>query len=136
MGEGGGDGVRVVGLGDGGRSDVEKDLRFRLEARARRVATEDCAARDNGRRVAREDCSVMGQRTWGICVSLFGEMGSALSRKEAGTGQPDASTVMPSHAGGTSLSAVVVQWFNVPQPAQSFVSLLSKFSWLLTKGAS
>lgn len=29
MGEDGGDGVRIVGLGDGGRSDVEKDLRFR-----------------------------------------------------------------------------------------------------------
>ena len=29
MGEDGVDGVRVVSLGDGGRSDVEKDLRFR-----------------------------------------------------------------------------------------------------------
>ena len=70
-------------------------------------------------------------------MSFFGEMISALLRKEAGTGQPDASTVMPSHAGGSSLSAVEVQWFNVPQPAsQSFVVLLSKFSWLVTKGAS
>ena len=101
------------------------------------MAPEDCAAIDNGRKVAREDCSVIGQRTWGICVSLFGEMVSALFRKEAGTGQPDASIVMPSHAGGSSLSAVVVQWFNVPQPAsQSCLALLSRFSWLVTKGAS
>ena len=55
-------------------------------------------------------------------------MVSALSRKEAGTGQPDASTVILSHAGGSSLSAVAVQWFSVSQPAQPFVALLSKFS--------
>ena len=29
MGEDGGEGVRILRLGDGGRSDVEKDLRFR-----------------------------------------------------------------------------------------------------------
>ena len=80
---------------------------------------------------------MIGQRTWGICVSFFEEIVSALFRKEAGTGQPDASAVMPSHAGGSSLSAVVVQWFNIPQPAShSFVALLSRFSWLVTKGAS
>lgn len=49
-----------MGFGDGGRSDVEKDLRFRPEARARRVAADDRATIDNGRRVAREDCSVIG----------------------------------------------------------------------------
>ena len=101
------------------------------------MAPEDCAAIDNGRRVAKEDCSVIGQRMWGICVSLLGERVSALFRKEAGTGHPDVSTVMPSHAGGSSSSTVVAQWFNVPQPtSQPFVALLSKFSWLVTKGAS
>lgn len=49
-----------VGFGDGGRSDVEKDLRLRPEARARRVAAEECATIDSGRKVAREDCSVIG----------------------------------------------------------------------------
>ena len=59
-GEGGGECRWNAGLGDGGRSDVEKDLRFRLEARTRRVAAEDCATIDSGRKVAREDCSVIG----------------------------------------------------------------------------
>lgn len=49
-----------MGIGDGGRSDVEKDFRFRLEARARSVAAEECATMDSGRKVAREDCSVIG----------------------------------------------------------------------------
>ena len=49
-----------VRFGDGGRSDVENDLRFRPEARARRVAAEECAAIDKGRKVASEDCSVIG----------------------------------------------------------------------------
>lgn len=47
-------------MGEGGRSDVEKDVRFRLEARARRVAAEECAIIDSEWRVARDDCSVMG----------------------------------------------------------------------------
>ena len=59
-GEDGGESRWGVGCGDGGRSEVEKDLRFRPEARARRVAAEECAAIDNGRRVASEDCSVIG----------------------------------------------------------------------------
>ncbi len=61
MGEEGRDrGCWDVRLVEGGRSDVEKELRFRLEARARRVATDECATMDSGRRVEREDCSVMG----------------------------------------------------------------------------
>ena len=59
-GEDGGECCWDVGLGAGGRSDVEKDLRFRLEARARRVAAEGCAMIDTGRKVEREDCSVIG----------------------------------------------------------------------------
>lgn len=59
-GEGGGERRWEVRFPDGGRSDVEKDLRFRPEARARRVAAEECAIIDNGRKVAREDCSVIG----------------------------------------------------------------------------
>lgn len=58
--EGGGECRWYVVFKDGGRSDVEKDLRFRPEARARRVAAEECATIDRGRKVAREDCSVIG----------------------------------------------------------------------------
>ena len=127
-----------VGFGDGGRSDVEKDLRFRPEEHARRVAAEECAAIDTECMVDREDCSVMGERTWGICMSFRGEAVSMLRRKEAGTGEPDASTVMLSHAGGLSSSNVAVRWFAFPQPAlsQPFVPLLSRFSRLVAKGAS
>ena len=60
MGDNGGEYRWDIGFGDGGRSDVEKDLRFRPEARARRVAAEECATTDTGRKVAREDCSVIG----------------------------------------------------------------------------
>ena len=59
-GEDGGETCWDLKFGGGGRSDVEKDLRFRPEARARSVAAEECAAIDKGRRVASEDCSVMG----------------------------------------------------------------------------
>ena len=59
-GEDGGGFRWEAGSGDGGRSDVENDLRLRPEARARRVAAEDCATIDSGRKVAREDCSVIG----------------------------------------------------------------------------
>lgn len=56
----GGECCLLVGSADGGRSDVENDLRFRLDTRARRVAADGCATTDNGRKVANEDCSVMG----------------------------------------------------------------------------
>lgn len=59
-GEDGGDGHWDEKFGDGGRSDVEKDLRFKPEVRARRVAAEECATMDDGRKVASEDCSVIG----------------------------------------------------------------------------
>ena len=39
---------------------MEKDSRFRPEARARRVAAEECVIIDKGRKVAKEDCSVIG----------------------------------------------------------------------------
>ena len=59
-------------------------------------------------------------------------------RKEAGTGEPDASIVMLNHAGGSSLLGVVVRWFAFPQPASSqpFVALMSRCSSLVAKGAS
>ena len=103
-------------FGDGGRSDVEKDLRLTLEARVRRVAAEGCAAIDSGRKVAREDFSVIGSRTCGTCTDFEGETVSMLRRKETGTGAPVASKVIFSHAGGSlSLDAAVVS--NAPQPA-------------------
>ena len=95
------------GGANGGRSDVEKDLRFRLEARARRLAAEDCATIVVGRKVAKEDCSVIGSRTCGMCVSFWGDGVSVLRRKEAGTGEPDASMVILSHAGASWLVVVV-----------------------------
>lgn len=98
---------RLDAVFGGGRSDVEKDLRFKPEARARRVAVEDCATIDTGRKVAREDCSVIGSRTCGMCTSFWGDGVSVLRRKEAGTGEPDASMVMLSHAGASSLVVVV-----------------------------
>lgn len=53
-----------------------------------------------------------------------------LRRKEAGTGEPDASMVMLSHAGGPSSLDVVVRLSAPPQPrlSQLRVALLSKFS--------
>ena len=127
-----------MGLEDGGRSDVENDLRFRLEARVRRVAAEECAGMDSGRKVAREDRSVIGSRTCGTCTSFVGKTVSELRRKETGTGEPDASIVILNHPGGSTLLGVVVAWFALPQLASSqpLVALLSKFSWLVTKGAS
>ncbi len=73
-----------------------------------------------------------------MCMCLLGEAISVLRRKEAGTGEPDASRVMLSHAGGSSLRDFVVRQFAFPQPAlsQSFIALLSRFSWLVAKGAS
>ena len=61
-----------------------------------------------------------------------------LRRKEAGTGEPDASMVMLSHAGDSSLLDVVVRCSAFAQPASSqpVVTLLSIFSWLVAKGAS
>lgn len=61
-----------------------------------------------------------------------------LRRKEAGTGEPDASMVMLSHAGGSSSLDVVVRVSAPPQPtvSQLLVALLSRFSWLVAKGAS
>lgn len=133
-GEDGGEGRGDVGLGEGGRSDVEKDLRFRLEARVRRVAAEECAGKDSGRKVARDDRSVIGSRTCGTC----GETVLELRRKEMGTGEPDSSTVMLSHAGGSSLLDIVVALFALSQPAasESFITLPSKFSQLVVTGAS
>lgn len=127
-----------MGLGEGRRSDVEKDLRFRLEARVRRVAAEERAGRDSGRKVARDDRSVIGSRMCGTCTRFVGETVSELRRKETGTGEPDASMVMLSHAGGSSLLDIVLAWFAFPQPAasHSFATLLSKFSKLVVKGAS
>ena len=71
-------------------------------------------------------------------MSFLGETVSVLRRKEAGTGEPDASTVMLSHASDSSSLDVVVRFFTSPQPtgSQSFVVLLSRFSWLAAKGAS
>lgn len=125
-----------MGVGEGGRLDVEKDLRFRLEARVRRVAAEECAGKDSGRKVARDDRSVIGSRICGTCTSFVGETVSELRRKETGTGEPEASMVMLSHAGGSSLLDVVVAWFVFPQPAASHSFALSKFSQLVVKGAS
>lgn len=71
-------------------------------------------------------------------MSFLGEGVSVLRRKEAGTGQPDASIVMLSQAGSSSSSDIVVGWFAFPQIplSQSFVALLSRFSWLVANGAS
>ena len=102
---------------DGGRSDVEKDLRFRLEARRRRVATEECATMDSGRKVEREDCSVIGSRTCGTCTDFVGETVSMLRRKETGTGDPDASIVILSHAGCSPLLGSVIVCNAFSQPA-------------------
>lgn len=136
MGEDGGERCWDVVFG-GGRSDVEKDLRFKPEERARRVAAEDCATIDIGRKVAREDRSVIGSRTCGMCMSFRGDGVSVLPRKEAGTGEPEASMVMLSHAGASSL-VIVVRWSAFAQPAisQPFVALLFRFSWLVAKAAS
>ena len=43
-----------------------------------------------------------------MCMNFSGKAVSVLRRKEAGTGEPDASRVMFSHAGGSSLLDVVV----------------------------
>lgn len=42
-------------------------------------------------------------------TSSAGEAASVLWRKEAGTGEPDASMVMLSHAGGSSLLDVLLR---------------------------
>lgn len=42
-------------------------------------------------------------------MSFLGETVSVLWRNEAGTGEPDASIVMLSHAGGSSSLVVVVR---------------------------
>ena len=138
MGEQGGECRCDVAFGDGGRSDVEKDLRFRLEARPRRVAAEGCATMESGRKVEREDCSVIGSRTCGTCTDFIGENVSVLRRKETGTGEPDASIVIFSHAGGSSLlgSEIVCNAFSQPASSQLFIALLSRFSWLVAHGAS
>ena len=124
MGEQGGDCRCDVAFGDGGRSDVEKDLRFRLEARARRVANEECATMESGRKVEREDCSVIGSRTCGTCTDFGGATVSLLRRKETGTGEPDVSIVILSHAGRSSLLGSVIVCNASPQPAsiQLFVA--------------
>ena len=138
MGEQGGECRCDVAFGDGARSDVEKDLRFRLEARPRRVAAEECATMDSGRKVEREDCSVIGSRTCGTCTDFVGGTVSMLRRNETGTGEPDASIVILSHAGRSSLLGSVIVCNAFPQPASSqpFVALLSRFSWLVAHGAS
>lgn len=71
-------------------------------------------------------------------MCFVGEPVSVVRRKEAGTGEPDASIVISSHAGGSSLLGVVARWFAFPQPAssQQFVALPSRCSWLVAKGAS
>lgn len=71
-------------------------------------------------------------------MSFLGEIISVLRRKEAGTGEPDASIVILSHAGGSSSLDVVVSQFAFSQPVlfQSFVAMLSRSSWLAAKGAS
>lgn len=71
-------------------------------------------------------------------MSFSGEAVSVLRRNEAGTGEPDASKVMLSHAGDSSWLDLIVRWFIFPKPAlsQSFVALLSRCSWLVAKGAS
>ena len=138
MGEQGGERRCDVAFGDGGRSDVEKDLRFRLEARPRRVAAEECATMESGRKVEREDCSVIGSRTCGMCTDFTEETVSMLRRKETGTGEPDASIVILSHAGRSSLlgSGIVCNAFPQPASSQPFITLLSRFSWLVAYGAS
>ena len=61
-----------------------------------------------------------------------------LRRKEMGTGEPDSSIVILSHAGGSSFVDVVLRSFAFPQPASSqpLVALLSRFSRLVAHGAS
>ena len=65
-------------------------------------------------------------------------LGEAVSKLEAGTGEPDASITILSHAGDSSLADVVVKCSAFPQPApsQSCIALLSRFSRLVAKGAS
>ena len=130
MGEQGGECRCDSAFRDGGRSDVEKDLRFRLEARPRRVAAEECATIESGRKVEREDCSVIGSRTCGTCTDFTEETVSMLRRKETGTGEPDASIVILSHAGRSLLlgSGIVCNAFPQPASSQSFVALPSRFS--------
>lgn len=71
-------------------------------------------------------------------MAFSGEGVSVLRRKEAGTGEPDVSIVILSHAGDLSSWDVAVRCFASPQPAlsQSSVALLSRFSPLVAKGAS
>ena len=93
---------------------------------------------DSGRKVEREDCSVIGSRMCGTCTDFVGETVSMLRRKEMGTGEPDASTVILSHAGLSSLLGSVIVCNGFPQRASSqpVVALLSRFSWLVAHGAS
>lgn len=81
---------------------------------------------------------MIGSRTCGIWISFLGEAGSVLRRKEAGTGEPDTSMVMLSHAGGSSSSNVVEIFFASAQSTlfRILVALLFRFSSLVTKGAS